>query len=407
MAAEHQLEGNGFVALLRGEGGDAQSEVFEVGLELAAARSRLRTLDGHFQETFARLTRERHEVWLTSGHEERRGSGEEIEPERLGRFTEELRRVNVYARELGVAEGLAQEVPSDLPMVVVAGPREPFAAEEAEALLVYVRRGGRLLIMVDEEARPISGLLEPLGVRLLDGRVCSETQFFPRTRTKADRARVYTTRLTPHPAVAMAQRHAGRSPVVMRDAVALAPIDAAIEDVSVVFPMLSDDQAWRDLDGDFEYDEEETREALRLVAAVTVRNPHGPEGRVVIVGEGSFASDELFVRRSGNYRLVGDALTWLLNGRMAERDIVVGQTVSAEDRPIEHTKEGESLWFYATSFGVPLPILMVGLVLARQRRRRRGPGPAEDSDDSEADGSRDDSAPGSATNSNVAHGEEE
>ena len=43
---------------------------------------------------------------------------------------------------------------------------------------------------------------------------------------------------------------------------------------------------------------------------------------------------------------------------------------SEEDVAIEHSREKDKLWFYATTFAVPAPILGLGLWVARSRRRR-------------------------------------
>src|SRR5690606_15066124 len=112
LAERLRITGNGTVVLLLGEGDAMQSERVELGLDLASARPRLRTLDGRFQEAFARLTQPRREVALTVGHSERSHGGSEADPaERLDRFVVALRRANIHVTTLGLAQGLAQEVP--------------------------------------------------------------------------------------------------------------------------------------------------------------------------------------------------------------------------------------------------------------------------------------------------------
>ena len=50
---------------------------------------------------------------------------------------------------------------------------------------------------------------------------------------------------------------------------------------------------------------------------------------------------------------------------------IIGDTATEEDIRIEHTRDEDKLWFYATSFGAPLPLLAFGLWIALKRRRRR------------------------------------
>jgi hypothetical protein len=45
---------------------------------------------------------------------------------------------------------------------------------------------------------------------------------------------------------------------------------------------------------------------------------------------------------------------------------------SEEDLPIEHSRDADKLWFYLTSFAVPVPIAILGYVVTRRRRERGG-----------------------------------
>jgi len=372
LAERLRITGNGTVVLLLGEGDAMQSESVELGLDLASARPRLRTLDGRFQEAFARLTQPRREVALTVGHSERSHGGSEADPaERLDRFVVALRRANIHVTTLGLAQGLAQEVPRGTPLVAVLGPREPFAPEEIETLLRFVRGGGRLLVLVDHEADGgADGLLAGLGLRLRPGILASETSLVARDRERSDRARVFASRFSDHPLVISARADSGRSAVVFHRGAALEEI--ATVGVEVVFPARTAEDVWRDLDGDLERDADEPLEAQRVIAAVTVRGSSASRpGRAVVIGDGSFAGDDLLGYR-GNFRVLGDALGWLLGDLGEERPAIVGSTTSEEDVPVEHAPEDERLWLWLGSLGVPLPLAAMGLVMAlRQRRRKR------------------------------------
>lgn len=372
LVSRHRIDGNGWVALVRGSGDAEQAEKIQIGNELASSRSALRTLDGRFQEAFSRLVQPRREVHLTVGHDERKMSGEEPAPERLEFFVRQLRRSNIVARELGLAAGLADVTPERAPLVTIAGPRRPFAPEEMQALTSYLRRGGRLLIMVDHDAASgLDPLLADLGLRLLPGTLASERHHVPRTHEAADRRRIYTTRFSNHPTVRSAQAQLGRSAVVFASAAALEPLAPLPPQTRVVFPLRSEADTWRDLDDDLQRDPDEPEDTFRLMAAVTVHNPAGPEGRAVVIGESVFAGNELAQYR-GNFRVLGDSLQWLLADRGDEVRLVVGETTTEEDQPMEYDRDEDAIVFYATSFAVPVPLLVLGLLLARQRRRRRG-----------------------------------
>ena len=373
LVTRHRVTGNGWLVLVRGEGETEQAELVELGTELAEARPKLRTLDGRFQEAFARLTQPRREAYLTAGHRERGlGGEEEAAGERLGRFTRALRGSNIGVRRLGMADGLAQGVPADVPLVAVMGPRAPFAPEEQRALLDYVRGGGRLLVLVDHEAEGgLDLLLGGLGLRLEPGALASEESAVPRTRTEADRARIFANRFGDHPVVLAARRRSSGAAVVVERGAGLAPTEAGAEGVRWVFPARTEEEVWRDVDGDLEHDEGEARGMARVVAVTSVRAPRSErDGRVVVIGDGSFAGDDLFTYR-GNFLVLGEALRWLLEGFDDGAPAIVGVTTSEEDAPIVHSPEGERLWFWATSLGMPLPLLLVALWIGRPRRRRR------------------------------------
>ncbi|MEM9074333.1 MAG: DUF4350 domain-containing protein [Myxococcota bacterium] len=366
LVRERRLSGNGYVALVLG----ANSEVIEIGQELASSRSKLRTLDGHFQEAFSRLAQPRREVYFTVGHGERGFGGEEAPDERLERFVRSLRRSNIVPRELGVASGLAQGISRTVPMVAIAGSRDPWTPEELESIARYVKRGGRLLVLVDGEA---GGALDPLldgfGLGLAEGVLTSEEHSVPRTRSEADRTRIYTSRFAEHPTVREARAQRGRHAVTLRAGAALTRTETP-PGVSAVFPLRTENTTWRDLNDDRTRNEDEQAEASPILAAVTVHNPEGQEGRVVVIGESSFAGNDLITYR-GNFFVLGDSLQWLMGDLEGPIEVVVGATSSEEDHPMAFRAEDDALVFYGTSFGVPLPLLIAGLVLARQRRKER------------------------------------
>jgi hypothetical protein len=67
----------------------------------------------------------------------------------------------------------------------------------------------------------------------------------------------------------------------------------------------------------------------------------------------------------GNAYLAVDTLRWLTG----EEDIA-GTVSTEEDVPIQHTREQDVAWFYATVFLGPALVLAVGFVATRRRGRR-------------------------------------
>lgn len=380
LARRYRVRGNGHVLLLKG-GAEAvdppaestealASQTFELGDQLERARGKLKKLDEHFQQGFMTLTRPPRSLHLTSGHRELSKSGDkdDVPGQYLTGVHTLLGRFNIQQKELGMADGLAREVPEDARAVAVIGPRDRFLPEESAALLAYVQRGGRLLLALDpQQDVGLDPLLHGLGLERLPGVACSERHFMRRRFNPSDAAIVYSNSYSSHPTVTTVSRNAARVATIFMDGGALERYRGkdALPKAKVTFPLRSSHDFWRDLNGDFKRDPDEKLGNLNLMAAVTLEGG-AEQGRVVVVANGAFASDAL-ITNSGNVLLFVDALRWLIG-----EEEIAGDLSSEEDVPIEHRKEADRLWFYATSFGLPLPILLLGLWIARRRKRKGG-----------------------------------
>jgi hypothetical protein len=371
LARKHRIRENGTVALLQGEGEEQQAETFEVGTELDSARSRLRSLDGKFQKAFSKLTQQQRKLYLTAGHQELTDPAREsgaTKQAQTSKLMDALSRSNIETAELGVAQGLANRVPEDAPAVAIVGAREEFLPEETESLLRYVENGGRLIVMVDPGVEHgLDPLLKGLGVQFEPGKVASNQNYVRRTASPADHGTVYTNNFSAHPSVTMASRNATRVATVFLDGASLKRYqgDETLQKAKVSFPITTGKQYWRDLDGNWERGDEEPLEKMKMMAAVSIPRDEGDEGRAVIVGDGDFVTNRV-IRNAGNALVFGDILRWLIG-----KEQIVGDTSSEEDVKIEHTRDEDKVWFFATSFGVPLPLLGVGVWMAMRRRRRR------------------------------------
>jgi hypothetical protein len=369
LTRKHRIRDNGRVLLLRGEGEEEKGESFEIGLELTKARSKLKTLDGLFQKHFRKLNRPKYSLRLTVGHAERNTDMGESQPGDATRGMETLlKRLNIRVSNLGVAQGLSSGVPEEASAVAIIGPREKFMPEEAATLLSYVQNGGRLLLMLDSDLDVgLDPLLKGLDIQLLPGVVSSDKHFIRRRSQKSDQSAVFANNYSSHPIATTVSRHRTEVASVFAGGVALEKRGQKKLSVKpkVTFPVRTAGDFWRDLDGDFIREQGEKKQAMNLVAAVTLSRENHPEGRAVIIGDGDFVTDKL-ISNSGNSLLFVDTLAWLIADEQ-----IAGDVTNEEDVPIEHTRDQDKIWFYATSFAVPLPILCIGIWIARRRRRRQ------------------------------------
>ena len=122
-----------------------------------------------------------------------------------------------------------------------------------------------------------------------------------------------------------------------------------------------------DLDGDHEAGEGEPKgpRALAVAVALPTEGEDGRQGRAVVYADADLATDQLLAPSPGNAQAVVDLLAWLL-----EDETVKGAVESEEDVAIEHRRDEDRTWFYGTTYGVPVPVLLSGWWVHRRRRRR-------------------------------------
>jgi ABC-type uncharacterized transport system involved in gliding motility auxiliary subunit len=237
-------------------------------------------------------------------------------------------------------------------------------------LLAYVRKGGKLLLMLDPDKDVgLTPLLEGLGVELLPGTINSESFHMVHANNQSDRGIVFSNHYSSHPSVTTVSRHQREVASVFVNGVAMVASKAQVDPKPrVTFPLRSDPQFWRDKNGDFNQDKDEPTETLNLMAASTIAVPakgdaKPGEGRAVVIGDGDFMTNKV-AANNGNMLLFVDSLAWLVGNEELN-----AEATSEEDVPIEHSREQDKVWFYATTFLVPAPIVLVGSWVARRRRR--------------------------------------
>src|SRR5205823_1290287 len=147
----------------------------------------------------------------------------------------------------------------DASAVLIIGPSERFLPEETNALTAYARKGGRLLIMLDPgKDLGLKPLLDALGVELMPGTVNSDNYHMVHNHNQSDRGIIYSNHYTSHPSVTTATRHSHEVASVFVNGAALKASSAKVEPKPhVTFPLHSDREFWRDLNGNFERDPEE------------------------------------------------------------------------------------------------------------------------------------------------------
>jgi hypothetical protein len=319
------------------------------------------------------VSRGKRTVYLVQGHEERTfGNRQGGNPEAsLSKLKELLTMQNLDPRELGMAQGLGNQVPDDAALVLVVGPRQPMLPEETAALARYFQRGGRLLVAVDPEAASaVAPLLATLSLEISSTSLANDRMYWARTHQKSDRTGIAAASYASHPALATLSQLGGQLPVVLLGAGALAKTKVApVPPPRVDFIVKTDASTWDDKNGNLEFDAgQEERRPYPVAAAVTLpkppADPKATEPRAFVLGDSDALSDLIIVNRA-NAIFAIDVLRWLEG-----EPEVAGPPSSEEDVPVRHTRKQDAYWFYASVFAAPGAVLLAGWVVTRRRRTR-------------------------------------
>ena len=421
ISRELRASQDGSIILSRGE----VRHIINVGVEQKNARSVLRNLDQEFQKNLMKLARDAKVAYLTIGHAElndRKDKDATASGQGIQIFRKLLETQNFRIQDLGVSQGLGQAVPDDADVVFVLGPREPFAPEEIMAIDRYIKRGGHLFLMLDVDGRAssdklpapapssIGDLAKPakadkstaekvsaavagvasgatganleelgrlVGVQVEAGTLANDRVFVQRRLDKSDFVQLVTNRFSSHASVSTLSRNGAG--IVLFGAGSLKKVDA--NDSAVTFVAHSMPGTYIDQNGNFEFNEPESRGNYELAAAVTrpvtqvtPGDPKNPakqdkpkEFRAFVLGDADAANDLVLMNAPSNRYFLLDAVRWLVG-----EESFAGEVSSEEDVRLEHTKEKDVFWFYSTIFGAPAAVMGLGLMLARRNRNPGG-----------------------------------
>jgi hypothetical protein len=350
------------------------TRTLKVATDLEKAKRTLKKLDGEVQTILRELGHGERVAYFTTGHGEINWDGGTQAPadRQVTALKSRLKQLGFNVKTIGIQNGLAEKVPEDADLVAILGPVKQFQQAEVDALKVHVDSGGSLLIALEPAigreqlvgADPLDGLLAYLGVEMGPGVLASEQGIVPLSHNKRDRFNLVTDGFTQHASTTTLAERAEKN-------VLFAPAAGYLEEVDehsnkITFTVRTLAVVWADLEPvDAEYDAGagESKSARNLVAAIE-GGSNAAAWRAIVTSDASIFSD-LGIGNLGNQRFADDGINWLIGA-----EALSGTTETEEDVKIEHTKEGQTTWFYMTVLGIPLGVLVLGAL--RMRLRRRG-----------------------------------
>jgi len=308
-------------------------------------------------------------VLFTSGHGERTPTGES---DAYGRFVSALANENYRAEGVSV---VGADIPSDVELVVVAGPRHDFLEAEVERLAAYVKGGGGLLLLLEPGRLPnLGALLSSMGIELRDDFIVDHERSVIGTDGLAAVVELFkrgnpisepTGNLIQSGAVLPSARSvdvAREVPGVDAQAIArTAPTAWAMADPERARRGEAPSEAAHDVPGGA---------VVMVMAEVGAPEPGKRPGRVVVVGDADFASDG-YIDLLGNRDLALNAVAWVTEDRTlaGERTTRMAEVFRPLSPLILTERQARGL-LLGTTVIEPGLVLVAGAVLVGLRRRR-------------------------------------
>lgn len=308
-----------------------------------------------FTNLLMRLARDQDRLVLyLDGHGERKLDGQANHD--LGDFGVQLASRGFKSAPLNLA--LAQEVPHNASVLLIAGPRVDLLPAEVEKLKQFIQRGGNLLWLADQE--PLHGLqalVEQLGIALTPGTVLDP---------QAQEMKVAAT-------FAIGAAY-GRHPLFENF------------NVITVFPFarevvaLEGERGWRatplvqvaargwlengKLDDKAAFDKGRDKAGPITIAVALERNVETREQRVAVIGNGNFLANQ-YLGNAGNLDLGINLVNWLAG----DENLIAIQPRATRDAQVELSQN--ATLFIVIGFLIVLPIAFLaagGWVWWRRRK---------------------------------------
>ncbi len=333
----------------------------EIVIAYRDGREKVQTLaELQFTNALLRLSRQ-DERWIVfvSGHGERKPFGETNHG--LGIFGRELETKGLRVQTLNLSES---PIPGNTHLLVLASPQVELLPGEVEILQDYVRNGGNLLWLAEpKRLESLQPLADQLGISFLPGTVVDATgQMFG----------------VSEPTFAIVTGYPRHEITREMSTVTVFPEVAALETAEAgewaALPLLTTlERSWTELgelEGEIRFDQGTDEQAGPLDIGVVLTRTLDVEGtdteqRVLVIGDGDFLSNT-YLGNAGNLGLGLQAVHWLSHDD-AFIDIRVR---TAPDATLVLTNTARGVIGFGFLLGLPLLLLLSGLVIWLRRRRR-------------------------------------
>jgi ABC-type uncharacterized transport system involved in gliding motility auxiliary subunit len=305
-------------------------------------------------------------VYFLTGHEER--SIEDTQVSGYARVRNALVEDNYEVEPINLV--ISETIPLERSVLVVADPLERLQKRERRAIGSYVAGGGRLLLMSNPVSpEPLEEIMEAVGLEWNDDVIVD--------RGSSELGNPVAPAITEYPPSAITNDMSGMA-TIFPDVRTITEVDTPPDGVSIT-PFLSsseESQAVTDIteDGRIEPSDDDRQGPLTFgytiegVVTPTLRlsgEPTGESSRIVVIGDVDFASNRYVgTPPLANGALFMNAISWL-----GEQEELISLPEKEQiDRTIFLSGGQSNFVFFSSVFGVPLVVIVIGLVVWWRRR---------------------------------------
>ena len=275
LALKHRVRNEGTIVLIY----DEKPELIELSVDPTRSRNlkvrtQLRELDESVNTALLKIVRDRRVAYMVTGHGE--ANDERSEWGRGGNQARQVRGIlgtlNYEVKDLGIMQGLGNDVPDDADLVLLMAPQTDLSDEVLESLDRYLARGGQMFIALDplgsQNLGPIEGRL---GLRFIPQPITDDRSFLRQTRTVADRRIIVTNLLSSHASMTTLMRAGPSQGIILINSgyIEAIPFRDDVDAATRNYTIRAMESAFADINDSFGFDEgQEVRRQYNLAAAI-------------------------------------------------------------------------------------------------------------------------------------------
>ncbi len=301
-------------------------------------------------------------IYFLTGHRERTIDG--FDQKDYGDVKSMLQQDNFNVEAINLV--ITDTIPLDNSVLVVADPQDPLQPNEEDIIADYVAQGGRLMVLGNPlNPAPLQGLFDTIGLTWNDDVIIDQ---------QSEMGNPLAPAVVDYPFHTIT-KDLQQIPTLFATVRTISQVGSAPSELTISPIVQSSErsQAATDFseDGEIRPSQTDAKGPLSFGYAIEgAINAGGAESaqadaRIVVIGDADFASNS-YTRTPGiaNAGLFHNAIAWLA----AQEELISLPEKEQVDRSLFLDKDQSNFVFYSSTLGLPLLVLIGGLVIWLRRR---------------------------------------